>query len=141
MPPKKKWNPIRPNATNGAAIRLGPPAKTIAITEGVETAMAVRYVTKLSTWTTGDTNGMKNFEIPDEVKNVLIWADNDKNDAGINAAKALHKKLMRKGIIPTILLPECEDSRRSKDWLDVLNEEGEEAFRNAIRHPDERPPF
>ena len=139
--PKKKWSPIRPNATNGAAIRLGPPAKTIAIAEGVETAMAVRHVTKLSTWATGDTNGMKNFEIPDEVKHVLIWADNDKNDAGINAADALHKKLMRKGIIPTILLPEREDNRRSRDWLDALNEEGEGAFRNAIRHPDDRPPF
>jgi putative DNA primase/helicase len=138
---KKKWSPIRPKATNGAAIRLDPPGKQISIAEGVETAMAVRYVTNQPTWATGDTNGMKNLEIPEEVKHVLIWADNDKNNAGINAATTLHKKLMRKGIIPSILLPERDKNRRSRDWLDVLNEDGEQAFRNAIMHPDERPPF
>lgn len=51
--PKKQWSPIRPKATNGAAIRLGPATEHIAIAEGIETAMAVKYATNLTTWAVG----------------------------------------------------------------------------------------
>jgi hypothetical protein len=43
--PKKMMSPAVPGATNGGAIRLYAPDETLAVTEGIETALAVRCAT------------------------------------------------------------------------------------------------
>ena len=90
---------------------------TVHITEGIETALAVAVIDEnqhpvLSTISTG---GMTKFSPAKNIKNVVIWADND--EAGINAAKILAKKLDKQGVSVEIKQP----TTNGHDFLDVLN--------------------
>jgi hypothetical protein len=89
--PKKLMSPIVPGATRGGAIRLYPATETLAGTEGVETALAVRLATGLPVWASICAGGMAKLIVPDEVRLVIICADNDV--AGFDAAQALARRL------------------------------------------------
>ena len=47
---KKLMSPTVPGATHGGAIRIYPAGETLAITEGIETGLAVRSMTGLPVW-------------------------------------------------------------------------------------------
>jgi hypothetical protein len=71
-------------------------------------------------------------EFPDAVQNIVIWADKDRSKAGATAAKALAKKLTRKGISVFIFEPDAPipDDQKGIDWLDVLKQFGASSFPN-----------
>jgi putative DNA primase/helicase len=100
----------------GGAIRLFPleAGRPLALAEGIETALAVREATGWPAWATIAAPFMKEVVVPHEVKEVVIAADHDK--AGIDAARALARKLLREGREVRLAVPPEE----GEDWLDVL---------------------
>jgi len=100
----------------GGAIRLFPleAGKPLALAEGIETALAVREVTGWPAWATIAAPFMKEVIVPPELEEVLIAADHDR--AGIGAAHALARKLIREGRRVRVAVPPGEKD----DWLDVL---------------------
>jgi phage/plasmid primase-like uncharacterized protein len=106
----------RGSKPRGGAIRLYPleAGQPLALAEGIETALAVREATGWPVWATTAALFMKEVIVPPEVEQVLIAADHDR--AGIDAAHALARKLLREGRKVKLAVPPEEGD----DWLDVL---------------------
>ena len=64
---------------NGAAVRLDEPSDELAITEGIETGLAVRLSTGKPVWSALNCGNMEKLWIPDSVERVCVYADNDAN--------------------------------------------------------------
>jgi putative DNA primase/helicase len=114
--PRKKMMPVVGTVT-GASVRLFPPGDTLAVSEGIETGLAVHELTGLPVWAALSDNGLSSFVPPASVKTIAIYGDNDANFVGQQAAYALAKRLFAAGLRVTVHIPEQVDS----DWLDVLN--------------------
>jgi putative DNA primase/helicase len=99
----------------GSAVRLAPPAKTMGIAEGIETASAVAQMFGVPTWAALSDRGVETFEPPAGTERLIIFGDNDRNGVGQKAAYALAARLTLKLKIE-IRVPEVADS----DWNDVL---------------------
>jgi len=119
--PKKLTTPIYERAMNGSAVRLYPiptayDNSPLAITEGIETALAVRQATELPVWSCISAGGLASVEIPHEIVAVEIFADHD--EAGITAAETAAARLAveRPGRTVKIITPAIS----GQDWLDVL---------------------
>ncbi len=97
----------------GCAVRLGS-GEHIAVTEGIETAMAVWNKTGLATWAALSDNGMRRLRLPDYVKAVSIYADNDASYAGQAAGYDLAKRLVTDGIKVSVHIPPVVGT----DWAD-----------------------
>jgi phage/plasmid primase-like uncharacterized protein len=113
---RKEKRLARGSKPKGGAIRLFPleEGQPLALAEGIETALAVRVATGWPVWATIAAPFMKEVALPPEVKEVVIAADHDK--AGIEAAHALARRLLREGRRVRIAVPPEE----GEDWLDVL---------------------
>ena len=100
----------------GGAIRLYLPeaGQPLALAEGIETALAVRETTGWPAWATIAAPFMKEVIVPPEVREILIAADHDR--AGLEAAHALARRLLREGRRVRLAVPPEEKA----DWLDVL---------------------
>lgn len=112
--PKKILTPI--NSINGGAIRLAPVAEHIAITEGIENALAVMEGEGLPCWACISANGIETFEPPEGVKEVSIYCDNDHSFTGQAASFALAKRLVRQGYGAEVYV----SGVRGDDYLDCL---------------------
>jgi putative DNA primase/helicase len=126
--PKKLTPAIRPGATKGTTIRLAPAGQTLAISERIETGIAVMEATELPVWAAMSAGGVERVQIPLTVRRVVLWADNDTSMAGQQAVEKAAARLAAQGHEVLILLPPKPDS----DWLDALNEQGPEALRAAL---------
>lgn len=106
---------------SGSAIRLFPPDEsgTIGIAEGIETAIACTEMFNIPTWAAVSSSLMEGFVPPAEVKEVMVFSDNDANFAGQKAAYTLANRLvLRDKIGATVLVPD----KRGYDWLDQFNQ-------------------
>jgi putative DNA primase/helicase len=74
------------SGVKGAAIRLYEPENELALTEGIETALAVHLHTGLPVWAAGNAQTLEVVEIPETVTKVMIFADHDENFRGQLAA-------------------------------------------------------
>ncbi len=103
---------------SGGAIRLFElEGKTLNITEGIETALAVREMTDETVWSVASSVLMEQFEPPRTVEKVVIFSDNDVNYSGQKAAYTLANRLIiRNKIIAKVFVP-----RNPGDFLDELN--------------------
>lgn len=112
----------------GGAVRFGPVTETLRLAEGMETALAVKLLTKpnASVWATLSTSGLKGIEIPAGVKRLEIYADGDRHrlnkrtgevmtPPGIEAANTLKERAEKSGLQVTVF-----PSPEPDDWLDVL---------------------
>lgn len=115
VPSVKKWTSTSGTA-RGAAIRLYAPDTRLAITEGIETALAVHQANGWPVWAAVSAWGLEHIDLPPGVQSVLIAADHD--DAGIRAAEALAGRLSNEGRAVRLLLPSVQGA----DWLDVVND-------------------
>lgn len=100
----------------GCAIRLGVPEGTLAVAEGVETALSVQQQSGYPTWACISAGGMMAVEIPLTVQTLLIFADNDENRVGETAANTLVQRYSRMGKTVKVILP----PEVGLDWNDVL---------------------
>ncbi len=80
----------------GGAVRLGAAAETIAIAEGIETALSVASAgTGLVVWAALSTSGMKAIRLPDQVRTVILCPDGDAEGAA--AAERAAERLLTEG--------------------------------------------
>ncbi|MBI4459376.1 MAG: toprim domain-containing protein, partial [Acidobacteria bacterium] len=98
---KKALGPIK-----GCAIRLDPAVEILNVTEGLETALAVRQATALPTWSLISTSGMSSAVIPHSIREIHIWADDDA--ARQRAARQLAGRLRAEGRSVFLHLPPQE---------------------------------
>ena len=75
--PRKLMPPVE--TIKGGAVRLFDHDSTLGIAEGVETALAASQVFKVPTWAAINANNLKSFEIPEGIKEIHIFGDNDKS--------------------------------------------------------------
>jgi putative DNA primase/helicase len=111
---KKLMPSALPGGTRGAAIRLYAAGETLAVAEGIETALAVRQLTGLPVWSCLFASGLAAVVVPASVRLVVICADQDA--AGITNAQALARRLLLEGRRVKLLAPETPGT----DWLDTL---------------------
>lgn len=118
--PTKKVRSVEPGATNGAAIRLYPAAQQLVLAEGIETALAVRQALGVEwpVWATVSAGGLERVVLPNEVKQVLIAADNDNSGTGQRAAIVAARRFIEQGREVHVKLPAAAGT----DWLDALQD-------------------
>ena len=134
--PKKMMEIPSGKIVMGSAIRLGKPGRILGVTEGFETALAVIEATGMVTWPLISSTLMSGFEIPHGVEKLIIWSDLDRPavktgiQAGSMAASNLAERAKGLGVEVIIREPEGPISVdcKSVDWLDVLNQQGPNAF-------------
>lgn len=101
----------------GSAVRLTEPAPIMGIAEGLETAMAASIIWRVPCWSALNANLLMAWEPPADVKEVIVFADNDLSFAGQQAAYCLaHRLRMARNITVKVELPEDV----GMDWNDVL---------------------
>lgn len=106
-------------AIKTGAIRLAPIAPCLGIAEGIETALGASMLFDIPVWAAISANGVQQWESPDGVSSVVIFADNDTNYVGQEAGYALARRLSLKGINAEVRIP----ARPGSDWADVAAEE------------------
>src|SRR5574337_765762 len=82
---------------NGAAVRLFDATDELAVCEGIETALAVHLATRKPVWAAISAGNLEKLWIPDSVRAVGIYADNDAGGdfAGQSSAFALARRMKR----------------------------------------------
>lgn len=119
---------------NGCAIRFGEPHEVLALAEGIETALSVVVATGLPCWACICAHGLEAVEIPDGVREVLIFADKDRSCTGERSAQELCRRLQAQGIEAAIEAVPLNIPREEKgiDWNDVLVRMGPSGFPDAL---------
>jgi putative DNA primase/helicase len=108
---------------NGAAVRLDEPTDELAITEGLETGLAVRLSTGKPLWAALNCGNLEKLWLPDSVKRVCIYADNDADGeyagqvSAYTLAQRLVKEARKQGLERTVkvFVPKHDGT----DWADV----------------------
>jgi putative DNA primase/helicase len=104
---------------DGGAVRLGGNLGSIlGVAEGIETALSVTRLFKIPCWACLHTSGLKAFQWPQNVRELMIFGDHDDSFAGQAAAYALAQKARAKGLGVTVELP----PKIGTDWNDCLME-------------------
>ena len=108
--PKAMLGPV-----GGGGVWLALPGPTVAVAEGIETALSVQQATGLPTCATLSTSGMKALVLPGVVREVYIAADNDQRGQGQAAATYAARRWAGMGIKVTVVTPSAV-----KDFNDLL---------------------
>ncbi|MES2260935.1 MAG: toprim domain-containing protein [Pseudomonadota bacterium] len=109
---------------NGGAIRLFDADTELAIAEGIETALAVHLSTGKRVWSAINAGNMEKLWIPDTVRRICIYADNDANACfdGQASAFALARRLKKEyGKTAPRQIDVFVPKRAGADWADVWN--------------------
>ena len=93
----------------GGAVRLAEPepGRALLVGEGIESTAAAMVLFGLPGWATLGTAGLRNVELPEDVREVLIAADRDAG--GLRAAAALERRLEGEGRDVRIMRPHTGD--------------------------------
>lgn len=134
--PKKVMKSISKLPYEGGAIRLTPASTVLAVTEGIETGLAVMEGAKLPVWACTNAYLLENFEPPPGVQQVLVFSDKDRpsdqhpRGHGQEAAVKLVQRLWQRGIKASAIVPvgNIPEGQKSLDWLDVLVQQGVAGF-------------
>ena len=118
----------------GAAVRLYEPTDTLALTEGIETALAVHLATGLPVWSALNSGNLRQVWIPATVQRVWIYGDNDASFEGQSAAYDLARRIRREDACKsTVRAVAVEIPRKTDtDWADVWREMVARGCRPAI---------
>jgi len=68
------------------SIKMFAVKEVMGIAEGIESALSAAQIFDVPTWATMTSNFMKKFLVPDGIKHLFIYADNDRNGTGLEAA-------------------------------------------------------
>ena len=112
-----------------AVARLGRPENgTLGIAEGIETALAVREATGQVCWAATSAALLEAAVLPENIRKVVVWADNDLKKAGQKAALRLAERLIKEGRKVEVHVPDRPAEKKSWDWADVLTHQGPGGF-------------
>jgi putative DNA primase/helicase len=82
----------------GGAVRFARPAPTIAVAEGIETALSISQACPdLAVWAALSASGMCVLRLPEDVREVILCADKDANGVGERAARAAAARFVSEG--------------------------------------------
>lgn len=102
-----------------AAIKMFEAADVMGIGEGIETSLGAHALYKMPVWSTINTSIMRKFRAPTGVKTLYIFADNDKNGAGLAAGfECGHRNILTNNDVAEVVIRWPEDY--GKDFNDVL---------------------
>jgi len=118
----KKMHSVGKGALRGAAVRLYEATDRVALTEGIENALAVRIATGWPVWAATSAGLLRSVQLPPSVREVSIWPDGDK--VGVDAAIALVHRLLREGREVRLAIPP-RPGMDALDWL--MDEQGDAA--------------
>jgi phage/plasmid primase-like uncharacterized protein len=127
--PKKVMTPYKP--LRGCAIKLWRANDGIlALTEGIETALAVHAVTQLPVWAAYSATLLPNVELPEDIRKVVIFADRDLSEAGQKYAAQAAENFRALGKEVEVCVPASDipEGAKTVDWLDVLLTQGADGF-------------
>ncbi|MFL7013615.1 toprim domain-containing protein [Enterovibrio norvegicus] len=117
----------------GCACYIDPPSIVRGVGEGMETVLAVKQVTQMPMDCAINAGGLKNYNPHPGTKFLYIFEDKDLSETGEKAAKDLETRMVSQGIAVIRVSPSIPlGSRKSVDWLDVLNERGETGFPRVV---------
>jgi putative DNA primase/helicase len=122
--PKKMLSPC--SDIRGAAIKMLEPGEVLGVSEGIETGLAAHAISRMPVWPCITAGLMEVVEIPDSVRHVVIWADLDRSNRGIDAADALADRMEHAGKTVEICIPQgpIPSDKKGVDWLEVLQTKG-----------------
>lgn len=106
----------------GGAVRLGKAGRVLAAGEGLETMLAIATASgSRSVAACGTAALLAGVEIPGQVEKLLIFADKDRNDAGLKAAELLYER-EKNNMDVQIYLPEMPipAGKKGVDWLNIV---------------------
>ncbi|MFY9292705.1 MAG: toprim domain-containing protein [Methylorubrum rhodinum] len=103
---------------DGAAIRLFPPAETLGIAEGIETALAAASLFAIPVWAAVSSTMLAKWHPPDGTREIVVFGDADPKFGGQAAAYTLAHRLAVNDRAVRVELP----PRVGIDWDDVWNE-------------------
>lgn len=134
--PKKVMKSISTLSYEGGAIRLTPASSVLAVTEGIETALAVLEGAKMPVWACVNAHLLENFVPPPGVQQLLVFSDKDRASEqhprghGQEASTKLVKRMWERGIKASAIVPagSIPEGQKSLDWLDVLVQHGAAGF-------------
>lgn len=114
---------------SAASVKLFPPAKSMGIAEGVETALAAHELSRLPVDAAINAKRLENWMPPKVCKVVYIFSDLDHPDPqtgkcpGFESAVKLFHKLVKKGLICYLLTPgiDIPEGKKSWDFNDFYN--------------------
>jgi phage/plasmid primase-like uncharacterized protein len=117
---KKLMEYPQDRALRGGAIRLFPAGRSLSVTEGLETALAVHQFTRDPVWACVSAGLLESFEPPPEVRRLDIWADLDRSGRGEEAARVLQERMRTMGVRAVVHLPvgPLPEDQKSLDWAD-----------------------
>ena len=107
---RKAHGPVKGAAVRLARMRDG----TLAVAEGIETALAYTALTGIPAWAALSAAGLRHAPLPDGLETLVVAADFD--GAGLTAAEQLERRARDIGIAVRIAVP----PRHRSDWADVL---------------------
>ena len=115
---------------SGGAVRLVPlgDSSFLGMGEGIETTLAVKPVVNIPLWSALSAGNLEQMIVPDQVKTIIIFVDNDLSGTGLKAAlkaAAIHHAAGRRVWI--VMPPNPGD-----DFDDLLMREGLDAVRAAL---------
>lgn len=102
----------------GGAVRLFDATETLAVAEGIETALAVQALYATPCWSVLSANGMEAFDIPKHVSTLRIFGDNDSSFTGQKAAYTLAYRARSAGFSVEVYIPEVENTDFWDVWSD-----------------------
>jgi phage/plasmid primase-like uncharacterized protein len=110
----------------GSSIHLWPPRLIdgefwLGVAEGIETAIAADLMFRVPTVAALSAHGLETFQWPAEVTHLVVFADNDRNGVGENAARALAARAAASGVETRIMLPR----QVGDDWANVFEDGGD----------------
>lgn len=117
LEPNRKLMPGR--VAKGGAVRLMPFTERLGIAEGIETALSASIIHDMPVWAALTEGLLRAWEPPSEVKNVVIFGDDDENFVGQSAAYDLAKRLATTTkIFVEVRIPKLV----GHDWNDALRD-------------------
>lgn len=119
LPDAKK---LLSSGIQGAAIRMFAPTDTLALTEGIENGLAVHLLRNIPVWPALSAGNLEKVWLPDTVRHVLIFGDNDAGSDfdGEASAYALARRLRKEARHGRERHVEVHIPRkRDADWADV----------------------
>ena len=132
--PKRLMKLPKDRTISGCAIHIGEPQRTLALAEGIETALSVAVSTNLPCWACICAHGLGVVEIPPTVREVLIFADKDRSNTGECSAQKLFQRLSALGGAVRVMSirEEIPDTAKSIDFNDLLCRYGRQRLASML---------